>query len=73
MCVCVCGGGGGERTETVRTGKRCVVKAAVILVMANTDVTSITEEQVCLGWPVSPVSPHAVNSLSSMSVTICYY
>ena len=75
VCVCVCGGGGGggERTETVRTGKRCVIKAAVILVMANTEVTSITEKQVCLSWPVSPVSPHAVSSLSSMSVNICYY
>ena len=80
LCVCVCGGGGrgggGERTETVetvRTGKRRVIKAAVILVMANTEVTSITEKQVCLSWPVSPVSPHAVSSLSSMSVNICYY
>ena len=76
LCVCVWwgrGGGGGERTETVRTGKRCVIKVAVILVMANTEVTSITEKQVCLSWPVSPVSPHAVSSLSSMSVNICYY
>ena len=76
VCVCVCGGGGGggfERTETVRTGKRYVIKVAVILVMANTEVTSITEKQVCLIWPVSPVSPHAVSSLSSRSVNICYY
>ena len=77
LCVCVCGGGGGgggcERTETVRTGKRYVIKVAVILVMANTEVTSITEKQVCLIWPVSPVSPHAVSSLSSRSVNIYYY
>ena len=76
VCVCVCGGGGGggcERTETVRTGKRYVIKVAVILVMANTEVTSITEKQVCLIWPVSLVSPHAVSSLSSRSVNICYY
>ena len=76
VCVCVCGGGGGgvcERTEIVRTGKRYVIKVAVILVMANTEVTSITEKQVCLIWPVSPVSPHAVSSLSSRSVNICYY
>ena len=74
VCVCVVGeGGGGERTETVRTGKRYVIKVAVILVMANTEVTSITEKQVCLIWPVSPVSPHAVSSLSSRSVNICYY
>ena len=74
VCVCVVGeGGGGERTETVRTGKRYVIKVAVILVMANTEVTSITEKQVCLIWPVSPVSPHAVSSLSSKSVNICYY
>ena len=55
VCVCVCGGGGGggcERTETVRTGKRYVIKVAVILVMANTEVTSITEKQVCLIWPL---------------------
>ena len=74
VCVCVVGGGGGcERAETVRTGKRYVIKVAVILVMANTEVTSITEKQVCLIWPVSPVSPHAVSSLSSRSVNICYY
>ena len=76
VCVCVVGEGGGglcERTETVRTGKRYVIKVAVILVMANTEVTSITEKQVCLIWPVSPVSPHAVSSLSSRSVNICYY
>ena len=75
VCVCVVGegGGGGERTETVRTGKRYVIKVAVILVMANTEVTSITEKQVCLIWPVSPVSPHAVSSLSSRNVNICYY
>ena len=70
VCVCVWWGRGGG---CERTGKRCVIKVAVILVMANTEVTSITEKQVCLSWPVSPVSPHAVSSLSSMSVNICYY
>ena len=37
-------------------------------VVAATDVTFITQERVCLSWPVSPVSPHTVSSLSSMSV-----
>ena len=71
LCVCVWWGRGEgcERTETVRTGKRYVIKVAVILVMANTEVTSITEKQVCLIWPVSPVSPHAVSSLSSRVLT----
>ena len=36
--------------------------------VATTDVTFITQERVYLSWPVSPVSPHTVSSLSSMSV-----
>ena len=34
----------------------------------NTRVILITQEQVYFSWPVSPVPPHTVNSLSSTSV-----
>ena len=40
---------------------------------AVTHVTFITQERVCLSWRVSPEPPRAVNSLSSMSVTVQSY